>query len=183
MNRLPKFGGDDGEWVYNRIMVVNCPNVIPPAKQDKLLLDKMYAERDGIVFKAITALQTVIRNGYRFTEPDSVSAARQEYQNTNSTVIAFYDECMCERPNGRICDSCTTGKVYRVYRAWCANNNNGYAKTAREFREELADHLGTTFSDMSVKRNTGTFYRNLTLTLEAKQEYAQVYGYDTATPL
>ena len=36
---------------------------------------------------------------------------------------------------------------------------------------------------MSVKRNTGTFYRNLTLTLEAKQEYAQVYGYDTATPL
>lgn len=183
MNRLPKFGGDDGEWVYNRIMVVNCPNVIPPAKQDKLLLDKMYAERDGIVFKAITALQTVIRNGYRFTEPDSVSAARQEYQNTNSTVIAFYDECMCERPNGRICDSCTTGKVYQVYRAWCANNNNGYAKTAREFREELADHLGTTFSDMSVKRNTGTFYRNLTLTLEAKQEYAQVYGYDTATPL
>lgn len=22
MNRLPKFGGDDGQWVYNRIMVV-----------------------------------------------------------------------------------------------------------------------------------------------------------------
>lgn len=35
MNRLPKFGGDDGQWVYNRIMVVNCPNVIPRHKQDK----------------------------------------------------------------------------------------------------------------------------------------------------
>lgn len=184
MNQLPKFGGDDGQWVYNRIMVVNCPNVIPPEKQDKLLLDKMYAERDGIVFKAITALQTVIRNGYRFTEPDSVSAARQEYKNTNSTVVGFYDECMCERPEGRISDSCTTGKVYNVYRAWCGNNNNGYAKTAREFRNELAEHLGTTFTDMSVKRNTGTFYRNLTLTAEAKREFSQAYGFDAkADPL
>ena len=178
MNKLPKFGGDDGQWVYNRIMVVNCPNVIPLDRQDKQLLQKMYAERAGIVFKAVTALQTVIRNGYRFTEPNSVSAARQEYKNTNSTVIGFYDECMCKRPGERITDSCTTGKIYKVYRAWCANNNHGYGKTAREFREELADHLGTTFAEMSVKRNNGTFYRDLTLTLETKQEYEQISGYE-----
>lgn len=48
MNRLPKFGGDDGQWVYDRIMVVECPNVIPKDMQDKTLLDKMYAEREGI---------------------------------------------------------------------------------------------------------------------------------------
>jgi len=53
MNRLPKFGGDDGQWVYNRIMVVNCPNVIPRHKQDKQLLDRMYAEREGIVYKSV----------------------------------------------------------------------------------------------------------------------------------
>ena len=53
MNRLPKFGGDDGQWVYNRIMVVRCPNVIPKEQQDKRLLDKLYAERGGIVYKAI----------------------------------------------------------------------------------------------------------------------------------
>ena len=35
MNRLPKFGGDDGDWVYDRIMVVKCPNVIPKEEQDK----------------------------------------------------------------------------------------------------------------------------------------------------
>ena len=40
MNRLPKFGGDGGQWVYNRIMVVRCPNVIPKEQQDKRLLDK-----------------------------------------------------------------------------------------------------------------------------------------------
>lgn len=57
MNRLPKFGGDDGKWVYDRIMVVDCPNVIPKEQQDKQLLEKMYAERRGIVKKAVKALQ------------------------------------------------------------------------------------------------------------------------------
>lgn len=79
MNRLTKFRGDDGKWVYDRIMVVECPNVIPKEQQDKQLLDKMYSERDGIVRKAVRALQNVIANGYRFTEPDSISEARKKY--------------------------------------------------------------------------------------------------------
>lgn len=180
MNRLPKFGGDDGQWVYDRIMVVRCPNVIPKNKQDKTLLDKLYAEREGIVYKAVKALQTVIANGYRFSEPDSVNKARDTYMCENSTVISFYNECMTERPHGKIVDSCSTGRIYKVYKAWCYDNNNGYAKTAGDFRKTLADHLNTTFADMSVKRNNGTYYRNYTLTLEAKEQYAQAYGYEGA---
>lgn len=178
MNRLPKFGGDDGQWVYDRIMVVRCTNVIPKAKQDKQLLDKMYAERNGIIYKAIRALQKVIQNGYSFTEPESVLVERQKYQSENSTVISFFEECMCERPAGKIEDSCTTGKIYKVYKAWCADNNNGYAKTYRDFREQLAEHLGTTFYEMIAKRHAGTFYRDYTLTADTKQQYSQVYGYD-----
>jgi len=56
----------------------------------------MYAERDGIVYKAVKALQTVIANGYRFSEPGSVAAAREKYMSENSTVISFFEECMCE---------------------------------------------------------------------------------------
>lgn len=174
MNRLPKFGGDDGQWVYDRIMVVRCTNVIPKAKQDKQLLDKMYAERNGIIYKAVRALQKVIQNGYSFSEPESVLIERQKYQSENSTVISFFEECMCERPAGKIEDSCTTGKIYKVYKAWCADNNNGYAKTYRDFREQL----GTTFYEMIAKRHAGTFYRDYTLTADTKQQYSQVYGYD-----
>ena len=180
MNRLPKFGGDDGKWIYDRIMVVECPNVIPKDKQDKTLLDKLYAERDGIVYKAVKALQTVIANGYRFSEPDSVSEARETYMSENNSVISFYNECMTERPRRRIEDSCSTGRIYKVYKAWCYDNNNGYAKTAGDFRKTLADHLDTTFADMSVKRNNGTYYRNYTLMPEAKEQYAQAYGYEGA---
>ncbi len=179
MNRLPKFGGDDGQWVYDRIMQVQCRNVIPLERQDKTLLDKMYAEREGIVYKFVMALRTVIANGYRFSEPEPVAQARQEYMEENNTVLAFYNECMAERPNGKISDHCTTGRVFDVYKAWCADNNHGFAKTAKEFRSILAEHLGTTFAEMTVRRGKGgTFYRTLTLTPEAKQQYARAYGYD-----
>lgn len=180
MNRLPKFGGDDGQWVYDRILAVECGNIVPPERQDKRLLEKMYAEREGIVHKTLSAFRRAIKNGYRFTEPESVSAARDSYRDTNSTVISFYVECMEERPEGRINDSCTTGRMYKVYKAWCQDNNNGYAKTAREFREELAAHLGTTFKEMSVHCEKGTFYRSLTLTTETKKQYIREYGYDDA---
>ncbi|MCK9222472.1 MAG: phage/plasmid primase, P4 family [Limnochordia bacterium] len=179
MNRLPKFGGDDGRWVYDRIMVVRCPNVIPKDKQDKTLLDKMYAERDGIVYKAVKALQAVIANGYSFSEPDSVSLAREQYMSENNTVISFYEECMCERSEGKFNDSATTSRIYDVYRAWCHDNNNGFAKTAKEFRETLASHLGCTFKEMTVHTNKGTYYKNLTLTIEAKEQYKKAYGYDS----
>lgn len=178
MNRLPKFGGDDGQWVYNRIMVVDCPNVIPLEKQDKELLDKMYAEREGIVFKAITALRTVIAKGYRFSEPASVTAARQKYKDTNSTVVSFFEECMCPWPQGKIVRHCTTGRIYKVYQAWCRENNNGYAKTAREFREDLAEHLGAGFADITTRQKGNTYYKEYTLTLEAKEMYAREYGCD-----
>lgn len=172
MNRLPKFGGDDGQWVYDRILAVECPNAVPPERQDKLLAEKLYAERGGIAHKAVLAFRSVIKNGYRFSEPESVSQARDSYRGSNSTVISFYGECMVERPDGKINDSCTTGRIYKAYKAWCQDNNNGYAKTAREFREELAAHLGTTFKEMSVQRRQGTFYKDYTLAEDAMRQYA-----------
>ena len=180
MNRLPKFGGDDGKWVYDRIMVVSCPNVIPNAKQDKRLLDKMYAEREGIVHKAVCALQQVIRNGYRFSEPNSVNAARERYMTENNTVVSFFEECMCRRENGKICDVATTGRIYDVYKAWCQDNNGGYHKTAKEFRDTLSAHLGGTYKELTVHSNKGTFYKDYTLSLETREQYRRVYGYETA---
>lgn len=178
MNRLPKFGGDDGEWVYKRIMQVECLNVIPPKQQDKHLLEKMYAEREGIFYKAVMAFRNVISNGYRFTEPDSIAQARQNYRNTNSTIISFFEECMAERSDSKISDTWTTGRIFKAYKAWCKDNNNGYAKTAREFRDELADHLGTTFQAMVVRRGTGgTFYRDYTLSEDAVEQFRGC-GYD-----
>ncbi len=179
MNRLPKFGGDNGAWVYDRLIIVKCDNVIPKEKQDKTLLDKLLLEREGIINKCMYALKGVIDNGYVFSEPDSVIQNREEYRGHNSTVISFYLECTEKRPGGKIIDGCTTGKVYDVYRAWCVNNNHGYAKTAREFRDELSEHLGFPYADLVTRRGQGgSYFRSFTLTDDAKETYKGAYGYD-----
>ena len=179
MNRLPKFGGDDGKWVYERIIHIECNNVIPKDKQDKYLLEKMYEEREGIIYKAVMAFRNVVNNGYAFSEPDEIISAREDYRNNNSTVVSFFTECMEEREDGKITDNCTTGRVYKVYKAWCKDNNNGYAKTARDFREELSSHLNTDYQDLVVRRGrVGNFYSKYTLSNDAKTDYKETYGYD-----
>ena len=161
MNKLPHFGGDTGAWVYDRIMIVHCDNVIENSRQDKMLLEKMYAEREGIVYKCIAALMDVIRNGYRYSEPKCVLDARNTYMEDNSTVITFFHECMVPRKHK---DNCTTGKLYDVYRAWCVDNNNGYAETARAFRDKLCEYLGKEYKELTVHTEIGTCYRDPSLT-------------------
>lgn len=178
MNRLPKFGGDDGDWVYKRIMVVNCPNVVPLHLQDKHLLEKMYAERNGIIYKAVKALQQVLKNGYRFSEPESVQVERARYKAENNTVIAFFEDCMIKRQSSRTNDNATVSTIYNVYRAWCKDNNHGYSKTMSEFRNDLSVHLGIPHQELVVHKKAGNYYKDYTLSYETKQTYVREYGYD-----
>lgn len=170
MNRLPKFGGDDGQWVYDRILPIECVNVIPKDKQDKCLLEKMYAEREGIVYKAVKALQTVIANGYRFSEPEAVLSERKNYMAENNSVLTFYNECL-ENSNDLYQSDETTARIYDVYRAWCKDNNNGFAKTSKEFRDVLCNHLGKTYKEITCHSMSGTHYKNLSLNREMKSHY------------
>ena len=71
-------------------------------------------------------------------------------------------------------------KVFDVYRAWCTDNNNGYAKTAREFRNAISAYLGMAHSDLTVHTKKGNFYRDYTLTDAAKERYSKEYGSDFA---
>ena len=64
------------------------------------------------------------------------------------------------------------------FHSYGTSDDEAYAKTYKEFRDQLADYLGTTFYEMIAKRHTGTFYRSYTLTTDTKKQYAQVYGYD-----
>jgi len=175
MNRLPKFGGDDGRWVYERIIQIPCMNVISPEKQDKHLLDKLLMEREGIVYRMVMALKSVIDNGYRYTEPESVKEGRKQYQEANSTVITFFQDCMMPIPPGEKHKYCTVMKVYAAYQGWCKDNNRGYAKAAREFKDELAEYLGVEPQNLTMRRRDGMVYKNYTLSPETVASYSRNY--------
>ncbi len=172
-NELPKFGGDDGEWVYSRILPVYCPNVIPLENRDSKLLDKMYQERTGIVFKAITALRAVIDRGYRFTETQELKDARAEYRLENNTALEFFNTCMKRRqrpPKNN--DPITVRKVYIAYCRWYDQNyGKQYRKSKKDFFKAIADSLGTTYEEMTMQNAKGTILRDYGPDATAWEEY------------
>jgi P4 family phage/plasmid primase-like protien len=174
-NRLPKFGGDKGEWVYDRIMVCECNN--PVLKKDKFLLDKMYSEREYIVALAIQELRKVIHNEFNFIIPGAVKKATEQYKIDNDSFLTFLAECTVERPNGTIQDSCSKPMVFKVYKEWCKDNNNGFFEKHQEIKETL-ERIGKG----NVKKVDGNiYYTDFTLSLETKKEYQYIYGNDMRT--
>ncbi|MCD7825935.1 MAG: phage/plasmid primase, P4 family [Clostridiaceae bacterium] len=157
MNRLPKFGGDDGEWVYDRIMIIKCGSRIPKEKQDKHILEKMYAEREAIVQRFVLALKGVIANGYNFTESAAVLTERESYKQENNNAVKFWIECMEPIPAASR-DEYTTTKIYKMYRTWCTTFRNGFSKGIDEFDSDIASHLGVPRKDLYQRGGAGTHY-------------------------
>ena len=159
-NKPPKFGGDNGPWVYKRIILINCNNVIAEEAQDHDLIEKLYAERDGIIFKAIMALKETIDNGYRFSESERIKTARDQYRNENSSVCQFIEDCMTKREKpGSVSkgDNATLTMVYRVYMKYCKFSNNGYAVPIGEFKQGYADYLGKPLDQAVIRRGKGMY--------------------------
>lgn len=98
MNRLPKFGGDDGQWVYDRIIPVHYCRI-------------KYTRREGIFNKAVRPFKTVIKNDYTFHEP--VEAI------DNNTTLEFFNIMMGKRTGeiGRNDDSMVDA-IYEAYVEW-----------------------------------------------------------------
>lgn len=173
MNKLPKFGGDRGDWVYNRIMVLECNN--PVAKKDKYLQEKMFSESEYIVSLAINELQKVIKNDCEFIIPEIMEKANDSYKVTNDSFLSFMEECTEDRPNGKIYDDCTVKRFYDVYVAWCKDNNSGYSDSKKNIKQTLKN-IGK--GDTKTVKGYD-YFSKFTLKLNVKKEYQMVYGHDT----
>lgn len=169
-NELPKFGGDKGEWVYKRIIPFKCSHIIPENKQDKMLCDKMFAERKTIVYRAVMAARKVVENGYRFDIPEECNQALKDYELSNSPAIQFFEECCRMRPKSEIKDNCTTRRIHEAFRQWCFDNSGSYVPKVPAFRKEIAGHIGCD-ENMLRRQLHGYWYYVFTLTDEAKQSY------------
>ncbi len=177
-NRLPRFGGDKGGHVYDRIIPVPCERVIAPEKQDKRLLKALRREYPGIINLALEGAKQVIQNGYRYDLPPRSRAARQAYQAQNSSPLSFFESCCVRREAARNAkDSATVSKVYAVYQAWCKDNGL-FGEPKRVFEEEIAAALDTTPEEMKVKKEHGRIFKDFTLTVETKEAYRRIYGVD-----
>ena len=178
-NQKPHFGGDKGDWVYNRMVFIDCKNVIPKEKQDKRLLEKMYAERKGIIRKCVLALKTVIDAGYDYAVPESAEQSLYEFKKENDSVLMFIDECVVKRPIEGFVDNCTTKVMYDVYKEWCKENRL-FAEGKYTFRDTFITHFGYDNSKKAIYRGAKhTYFKDYTLSMDTKLEYGYIYGSDS----
>ena len=120
MNELPAFGGDKGQWVYDRIVAFDCNNVIPQHKRDPKLCDKMYAEREAIINLLIPAICRVINAGYNFSVPDKCKANTQQYMDDNSPIRTFVKEC-CVLTERNV-HKHRTAELFQAFKEWYRDN-------------------------------------------------------------
>lgn len=141
-NELPPFGGDKGEHVYERMLLCPCTNVIPPEKRDKRLIDKLFDEREGIVYGAVMALRRFINNGYNFTVPEICRRAVESYKVENDDVLQFLNECTIIRGQSDSRIFTTTGAMLSAYKEWARINNCRYIASRSEFKKAVRDRYG-----------------------------------------
>lgn len=157
-NQLPLFGGDKGEHVYNRWILIPCTNPVPVEKQIKDLEEKMYAERDSICMKALQAFREAVANNYTFDVPENCRLANEEYRRVNSTVRTFLDECCKPFDPANIKEAQTTGKFWNGFKQWCRDSNINYIPQKAEFRRELALIAGVDEKELDRHTKDGNFY-------------------------
>lgn len=165
-NRMPAFSGDDGSWVYDRFCIVKCNNVIPEEERDPKLLEKMFAEASGIIYKAVMELKKVIDKGYKLTEPQAIIDARNEYSRANNIVTAFANECLEDfHGSGQ---NATITMVYNAFLRWCKGNNNGHAYSMAEFKKKLSQSYGIPLEDLIQHTSMGNVIAGKNLTQDAR---------------
>lgn len=172
-NELPKFGGDKGDHVYSRMILCPCNNVIPPERRDRRLRDRIFAERSGIVYKAVMALRDFRARGCDFIIPDICNSASEEYKVENDCVLQFLDECTERRSDleARRCIWRTsTADTYKAFRLW-ATNNGGYTPSNQDFRRALCVKFGVNKPALLECKTRGhRFYAQFDLTEGARRE-------------
>ncbi len=172
-NRMPKFSGDRGDHVYERMAIVRCPNIIPEERRDPFLLDKMFEEREGIIYKAVTALRAFTSRGCKFELPQACKAELAQYKVENDDVLQFLEECTCPREQ---CDSgifTTAGAMYTAYKEWARQSGTHYTASRSEFKDAARAMYGDNI-EIRTKNARGYTFE---LTQAAREELGGFFNY------
>ena len=173
MNEPPLFGGDRGDWVYDRIILFRCGDSVPAAERDPALPEKLWQERSAIVRKLLLAAKTVMDNGWRLDVPESVEAGKAAYRQENDPVEKFFMTCCRLRPTPDISplDECTSKNVFEVFKRWCADNAPGYLPKKSEFKKTCAALLALPEEEILYRTK-----RNQYFTFTLRDEIIGEYG-------
>lgn len=170
-NTLPKFSGDRGSWVYDRILIIECNNVIPKEKRDKKLLEHLLSEGEYILYRLRQGVKEFIANGYEYDVPKVSLKLKEDYKKDNNSVLLFREECMQPRDSKEIKNRYfTVYKTYKVYINWYKSNyHDSFYENNREFKKFMG-------GDEAIRKthNGNAFYKDWELTENAIERYSEL---------
>lgn len=119
-NTLPQTTeADVTEAFANRLKVLLFNQSVPPEKQDKMLLDKLWKERDAIVTLSLHAYQELADRNFRFTIPVDSKLFLESFKLRGNILCNFLEECCVCEPKARVFNT----ELYAAFVAFC--NRNG----------------------------------------------------------
>lgn len=143
-NTLPP-SKDRTHAFYRRWLIIPFERTFEGKEADRELRAKLRNELPGILNRALRGLRRLFSEG-KFTEPQTVKAALEEYKRENDTVGSFVAEFVVEDANA------TTAKqsLYGKYRNWC--ESQGLRPVAQK---QFKTALGHIFSTLDEVRSSG----------------------------
>lgn len=174
MNDLPHFGGDKGDHVYDRIIIVKCDNVVPKNQLDPNLERKLFDERDGIIYKAVMALREAVARNYQFSITQDCLENLTEYKRENSYPVEFWTTYTRPLVSGEK-PSLTSQKIYEFFRHWCGEQGLTRIPSAPEFRKEISAFCKKNWSDMTKRSKVGIMFTEYEMNNQWKDEHPYFY--------
>jgi putative DNA primase/helicase len=110
-NHHPIFDGSDAA-IKRRIMVIDFPNTIDPAREDTALRGRVMREAPGIMNWVLAGYADYAANGLQI--PPSVQAAKEAVLEDHNPVLEFLEERYSLDPEGNV----GSRALYGDYRHW-----------------------------------------------------------------
>lgn len=169
-NDLP-YTSDFSDGLYRRLIIVPFRASFTHEKgnRDNLILDKLLAERSGILHTILKAYKNFKDRKYKFESVRVVEEQKEQYIEAGDTVLQFVTE-MCNEELDKQVDIRT---AYRCYVAWCEDTRTKYS-SYNAFSRRFGKHLTKQFPTIEPKRinyNSGkiTVYEKLAISASAPQ--------------
>lgn len=116
-NDMPTVSGTD-YGIWRRLLLVPWLVTIPKEEQDPALLDKLDAERSGILNWLVDGALMYLEDGLAPHTPTEVTDFTQDYREERDPVGNFIAACLRPSPG----ETVPAGAMYRHYTMWCENN-------------------------------------------------------------
>lgn len=118
-NNFPEISSELVEAFSSRLFIFPFLNVVPRDKWISDLSEKLFAERDILIERAIKGLTRLRKKNFEFSETEAMRHCKDLFLGEANSFLLFSEKHLREDPNGQ-CASCV---IIQNYQAFCKEHN------------------------------------------------------------